>query len=121
MDTNLHILTTGEHVLHALEPGQSHPAKLCVTYSKWGVSSIGTIQPGFHLAYLRLSEICARPIESAPKATKLLLRPEHGIWVIGSLSDETRKYYAEWAPLPKLPPELKPGGKFRASAATGEA
>ena len=107
MDTTLHILTTAEHVLHPLRPGERIPAQMCVTYSMWGVSTIGTVQPGFHVAYLRLKEIQARPIATAPKATKLLLRPHNGIWVIGSLSDETRKHYVEWAPLPKLPPEMK--------------
>ncbi|MEX3984106.1 hypothetical protein AB4Y45_34700 [Paraburkholderia sp. EG287A] len=108
MDSKLHIVTTAEHVLHPLRPGEHIPAQMCVTYSVWGVSSIGTIQPGFHIAYLRLKEIQARPIATAPTGAKLLLRPEHGIWCIGSLSADTRRYYVEWAPLPKLPPEMKP-------------
>jgi hypothetical protein len=124
MDTNLHILTTGEHVLRALRPGEKHPAKLCVTYSVGGVSSVGTILPGFHVAYLHLSEIRARPIATAPKNTKLLMRPKDGIWVIGSLSEDTRRHYVEWAPLPRLPAELKhshPGGASIDQRAAGSA
>lgn len=107
MDSKLHIVTTGEHTLHPLAPGERGPRETCVTYSCGGVSSVGTIQPGFHIAYLRLKDICARPIESAPRGAKLLLRPRDGIWVIGAITVQTRDHFVEWAPLPKLPPEMK--------------
>jgi len=107
MDTKLQILTTTEHELRVLAPGRRPPAGLCVAYSRGGVSSISNLVAGFHIAYLGLDEIKARPLASAPRNTKLLLRPRHGRWVIGALSDSTRGLYVEWAPLPKLPPELK--------------
>jgi hypothetical protein len=106
MDTNLHIVTTSEHLLRPVRPGE-RPQGLSVVYSIWGVSSIGTVQAGFHVAYMPLKEIVARDIASAPTGSKILVRSRHGIWVIGALSKETRHLYEHWAPLPKLPSELK--------------
>jgi hypothetical protein len=106
METNLHILTTGDHLLEPLQPGERGPSSMCVTYSGWGVSSVGRIEPGFHIAYMRVKDICARPIASAPIGTRLLLRPQHGIWVVGTITASTRNLFVEWAPLPKLPPRL---------------
>jgi hypothetical protein len=106
VDTNLHIVTTSEHLLKPLRPGERAQG-LCVVYSIWGVSSIGQVQPGFHVAYLPVKDIVARDIAHAPTGSKILLRAQHGIWVIGAVSRETRHLYEHWAPLPKLPPELK--------------
>ncbi len=106
MDTNLQILTTDEHVLRPIEPGKYHPGELCVTLSKWGISNIGTIQPGFHVAYMRLADIHTRPMNSAPTGAKLLLYSRYGCWLIGTVKQDNREHYAAWAPLPKVAPEV---------------
>lgn len=106
MDTNLQILTTDEHVLKPIEPGKYHPGEMCVTLSKWGISNIGTIQPGFHVAYMRLADIHARPMPSAPTGAKLLLYSRYGCWLIGTVTQNSREHYAAWAPLPKVAPEV---------------
>jgi hypothetical protein len=110
MDTNLRIVTTGEHLLKPLKAGERTHG-MCVVCSVWGVSSIGMVQPGFHMAYLPLKNIVARDIASAPTGAKLLLRARHGIWVIGPVTKDTRNLYEHWAPLPKLPPGMKHSGR----------
>lgn len=106
MDTNLHILTTNEHVLKPIVPGKYHAGEKCVTLSKWGISNIGTIQPGFHVAYLPLSDIQQRSMDSAPTGAKLLLYSRYGCWLIGTINQENRKHYDAWAPLPKVAAEV---------------
>lgn len=107
MDTKLQILTSGENVFYPLYAGGSRPTKPCVVYSIGGVASISPPLVQFHLAYLPLDEISARPADTAPCNTKLLLRPRDGLWTIGSIREDTRRHYVQWAPLPKLPAELK--------------
>lgn len=111
METNLHIVTTAEHMLKPILPGRNLPGEMCVTFSRWGVSSIGTIQPGFHLAYLRLADIVERPIATAPSASKLLIKTRFGCWLIGTVNEENRAHYVAWAPLPKVSPEVE--GRLR--------
>lgn len=101
MDNQLRIITTNEHMLHPV--GERYPTGLCVVYSKWGISTIGTIQPGFHAGYLPLDEIHAREMDgTAPMGSKLLLRSKYGCWLIGALNATNGSHYIAWAPLPKV-------------------
>lgn len=106
MDTKLHILTTAEHVLRPVTDTARHAGSPCVVYSKWGIASIGPIQPGFHIAYLPLSDIKSREMATAPVGTKLLLKSSYGCWRIGVVTTHNRGHFTAWAPLPKLSTEI---------------
>lgn len=106
-DSGIQIATTDMHHLMPVNPAVH--GKLAVVYSKWGITTIGHVQPNFHIGYMLVDDIQATPVTvHVPKNTKLLLRTKWGVWLIGLIRTNSQlTHYDLWAKLPKLSPALK--------------